>query len=261
MNSASLMSSTAGPLEGSVALVTGGARDIGAAIVRTLSAQGAAVVINTAHNMSRAESLAAELRESGARALAVQADVTDAAAIDDMLARVRDIMGATIHILVNNAGGLVARKTMEAMDVAFWREVIDLNLTSVFAVTKAVLPMMADGGAIVNLSSLAARDGGGGGALAYSSAKGAVLTFTRGLAKELAPRRIRVNCVSPGLIATTFHDTFTAPAVRQAVAGRTAVGREGSAQDVANAVAFLASPSAAYITGESLEINGGLYFV
>jgi 3-oxoacyl-[acyl-carrier protein] reductase len=121
--------------------------------------------------------------------------------------------------------------------------------------------MMADGGAIVNLSSLAARDGGGGGALAYSSAKGAVLTFTRGLAKELAPRHIRVNCVSPGLIATTFHDTFTAPAVRQAVAGRTAVGREGSAQDVANAVAFLASPSAAYITGESLEINGGLYFV
>ncbi|MCU0646584.1 MAG: SDR family oxidoreductase [Gemmatimonadaceae bacterium] len=249
------------PLENTVALVTGGARDIGAAIVRTLSAQGAAVVINTAHSMARAEALAAELEGAGGRALAVQADVTDPAAIDQMLSRVRDAFGATIHVLVNNAGGLVARKTMDAMDLAFWREVIDLNLTSVFAVTKAVLPMMPDGGAIVNLSSLAARDGGGGGALAYSSAKGAVLTFTRGLAKELAPRRIRVNCVSPGLIATTFHDTFTAPAVRQAVAGRTAVGREGSAQDVANAVAFLASSASAYITGESLEINGGLYFV
>jgi 3-oxoacyl-[acyl-carrier protein] reductase len=262
MNSPSHMSdATSQSLAGTVALVTGGARDIGAAIVRTLAAQGASVVINTAHSLERAEALAREVADAGGRALAVRADVTDAAAIDDMLARVRESFGETIHVLVNNAGGLVARKSMEAMDLAFWRDVIELNLTSVFAVTKAVLPMMPEGGAIVNLSSLAARDGGGGGALAYSSAKGAVLTFTRGLAKELAPRRIRVNCVSPGLIATTFHDTFTAPAVRQAVAGRTAVGREGTAQDVANAVAFLASSSAAYITGESLEINGGLYFV
>jgi 3-oxoacyl-[acyl-carrier protein] reductase len=139
--------------------------------------------------------------------------------------------------------------------------VLDLNLTTVFLVTQAALPHMPEGGTIVNLSSLAARDGGGGGALAYSSAKGAVLTLTRGLSKELAPRRIRVNCVSPGLIATTFHDTFTTPEVRQAVAGRTSVGREGSADDVADAVLFLASDASAYITGESLEINGGLYFV
>jgi 3-oxoacyl-[acyl-carrier protein] reductase len=113
----------------------------------------------------------------------------------------------------------------------------------------------------VNLSSLAARDGGGGGALAYSAAKGAVLTLTRGLSKELAPRRIRVNCVSPGMIDTTFHDTFTKPEVRQVVASRTSLGREGTSQDVANTVLFLASDAAAYITGESIEINGGLYFV
>ncbi|MDQ3310394.1 MAG: SDR family oxidoreductase, partial [Gemmatimonadota bacterium] len=109
--------------------------------------------------------------------------------------------------------------------------------------------------------SLAARDGGGGGALAYSAAKGAVLTLTRGLSKELAPRKIRVNCVSPGLINTTFHDTFTKPEIRQAVASKTSVGREGDAEDVANAIVFLASGASAYINGESIEINGGLYFV
>src|SRR6185369_14598899 len=116
---------------------------------------------------------------------------------------------------VNNAGGLIGRKTLADMDEAFLDSVLDLNLKSVFLVTKAVLPHFADGGAIVNLSSLAARDGGGGGALAYASAKGGVLTFTRGLSKELAPRKIRVNCVSPGLIGTAFHDTFTKPEIRQ----------------------------------------------
>jgi 3-oxoacyl-[acyl-carrier protein] reductase len=254
------MSDPAFSLAGKVALVTGGARDIGAAVSRTLAAHGAAVAINTLHSRTRADALAAEIQAAGGRALVVTGDVTDAGAIEAMLAEVREAFGDRIDILVNNAGGLVARRTMDSMDVAFWREVLDLNLTSVFAVTKAVLPLMGEGGAIVNLSSLAARDGGGGGALAYSSAKGAVLTFTRGLSKELAPRRIRVNCVSPGLIATTFHDTFTKPEIRQAVAARTSVGREGSAQDVANAVLFLAAPASAYITGESVEINGGLYF-
>jgi Dehydrogenases with different specificities (related to short-chain alcohol dehydrogenases) len=147
------------------------------------------------------------------------------------------------------------------MDENFWDSVMALNLKSVFLVTQAAAPYLAEGGAIVNLSSLAARDGGGGGALAYSAAKGAVLTLTRGLSKELASRKIRVNCVSPGMIDTTFHDTFTSPEVRKAVAGRTSIGREGTAQDVANAVAFLASDAAAYITGESIEINGGIYFV
>ena len=108
---------------------------------------------------------------------------------------------------------------------------------------------------------MAARDGGGGGAIAYASAKGGVLTFTRALSKELASRRIRVNCVSPGLIDTTFHDTFTRPDVRKAVAARTSMGREGTPDDVADAVLFLGSPASSYITGESLEINGGVYFV
>lgn len=255
------MSQSPSSLAGKVALVTGGARDIGAAIARTLAAHGATVVINTLHSVDRATVLADEIRVAGGTAHVVPADVTDPAAVDALIAATLAVAGAQIDILINNAGGLVARRTMEAMDMAFWRQVLDLNLTSVFAVTKAVLPHMPDGGSIVNLSSLAARDGGGGGALAYSAAKGAVLTLTRGLSKELAPRRIRVNCVSPGLIATTFHDTFTKPEIRQAVAARTSVGREGTAADVAHAVHFLASPAAAYITGESIEINGGLYFV
>ena len=120
---------------------------------------------------------------------------------------------------------------------------------------------MNDGGAIVNLSSLAAHDGGGPGALVYAACKGAVLTATRGLSKELAPRKIRVNCVSPGLINTTFHDKFTKPEGRAATVARTTVGREGEPRDVAQAILFLASDAAAYINGESIEINGGLYFV
>ncbi len=247
-------------LAGKVAIVTGGARDIGCAIVQALAASGAAVVINYRESATAADALVAELTAAGHRAIAVQADVTIPAEVEKLVATSRAAFGDRIDILVNNAGGIVARKTMSEMDVDFWRQVLDLNLTSVFLVTQAVLPHMPSGSAIVNLASLAARDGGGGGALAYSAAKGAVLTLTRGLSKELASRRIRVNCVSPGMIDTTFHDTFTKPEIRQAVAARTSVGREGTSADVANAVLFLAADSAAYITGESIEINGGIYF-
>jgi 3-oxoacyl-[acyl-carrier protein] reductase len=173
----------------------------------------------------------------------------------------RKAFGEKVHVLVNNAGGILARKKIDDMDESLCDAVLALNLKSVFLVTKAIVPMMTEGGAIVNLSSLAARDGGGGGATAYSAAKGGVLTLTRGLSKELAPKRIRVNCVSPGMIDTTFHDTFTAPEVRKTVASRTSIGREGTSQDVANSVLFLATDASAYITGESIEINGGLYFV
>jgi len=202
-----------------------------------------------------------EIERGGGRAVAVKADVTSSSEVSAMVNAVAKAFGGSIDILVNNAGGLLARKKLDEMDESFWDAVMAINLKSVFLVTKAVVPLMTNGGAIVNLSSLAARDGGGGGALAYSAAKGAVLTLTRGLSKELAPKKIRVNCVSPGMIDTTFHDTFTSPEVRKAVAGRTSIGREGSAEDVANAVLFLASDASAYITGESIEINGGIYFV
>lgn len=248
-------------LKGKVALVTGGARDIGQAIVRKLAESGASVAINYNRSETAAKALASEITARGGKAVAIRADVSQRGEVERLIRETRSALGDRIDILVNNAGGLIARKKLAEMDEQFWDDVMALNLKSVFLVTREASPYLADGGAIVNLSSLAARDGGGGGALAYSAAKGAVLTLTRGLSKELAPRKIRVNCVSPGMIDTTFHDTFTAPEVRKAVAARTSVGREGTPEDVANAVLFLASPAAAYITGESIEINGGIYFV
>lgn len=248
-------------LSNRVALVTGGARDIGRAIVLKLAESGASVVINYYSSAGSANALVTEVEAKGGKAIAVRADVSNKADVDRLIAATRSAFGDSIHVLVNNAGGLLARKKLDEMDEAFWDSVMALNLKSVFFVTQATVPLMPEGSAIVNLASLAARDGGGGGALAYSAAKGAVLTLTRGLSKELAPRKIRVNCVSPGMINTTFHDTFTKPEVRKAVASRTSIGREGTSEDVANAVLFLASDAAAYITGESIEINGGLYFV
>jgi 3-oxoacyl-[acyl-carrier protein] reductase len=247
-------------LNGKVALVTGGARDIGRAIVLALAANGAKVVINYHSSGDRAKQLVDEVKTRKGDAVAVAADVSSESSVDKLVAETVEF-GGRIDILVNNAGGLLARRKLEEMDVEFWDEVMALNLRSVFLVTRAAVKHMGEGSSIVNLASLAARDGGGGGALAYSAAKGGVLTLTRGLSKELAPRRIRVNCVSPGLIDTTFHDTFTPPEVRKAVAGRTTIGREGRPDDVAEAVLFLASDASSYINGESIEINGGLYFV
>ena len=247
-------------MKGKVALVTGGARDIGRSVCLALASSGASVAVNYNASEERANDLVKEIERAKGKAIAVRGDVTHSADVAKIVSSVTGAFGGKIDILVNNAGGLLARKKLDEMDEAFWDAVITLNLKSVFLVTKAVLPVMPDGGAIVNLASLAARDGGGGGAIAYSSAKGAVLTFTRGLSKELAPRKIRVNCVSPGLIDTTFHDTFTSPEIRKVVAGRTSVGREGKPEDVANAVLFLASNDSAYITGESIEVNGGIYF-
>jgi len=190
----------------------------------------------------------------------VQGDVTKGADTERIVATAVQAFGPHIHILVNVAGGLVGRKKMEEMDEAFWNFVIGLNLTSVFLMTKAALPAMADGGAIVNFASQAARDGGGPGAMAYATAKAGVLNMTRSLAKELGPRRIRVNAVSPGMINTTFHNTFTKPEVRERVASMTPLGREGEAREVGELVAFLASDSASFINGEAVEINGGIYF-
>jgi 3-oxoacyl-[acyl-carrier protein] reductase len=244
-----------------VALVTGGARDIGRAVSLRLAEGGASVAVNYFDNPADAEWTVNAIRKAGGKAVAIQADVSQAAGVDRLVAETRKAFGDTIDLLVNVAGGLVGRKKMEEMDEAFWDFVVRLNLTSVFLVTKAVLPHMRDGGAIVNFASQAARDGGGMGAIAYSSAKGGVLTFTRGLAKELGPRRIRVNCVSPGMINTTFHNTFTKPEVRQKVAASTPLNREGEAQEVAALVAYLASGDASFINGAAVDINGGTYFV
>lgn len=248
-------------LTGRVAVVTGGGRDIGRAVSLGLAAAGAAVVVDYIGSPGEANEVVDQIRSGGGRAIAIAADVTKSAEIDAMVSEARREFGDEIHVLVNNAGGLVARKRLDEMDEAFMDTLLALNFKSVALVSKAVIPFMPPGSAIVNLSSLAARDGGGPGSTMYAAAKGAVLTFTRGLSKELAARRIRVNCVSPGMINTTFHNTFTKPEARAATVARTSIGREGEAVDIANAIVFLASDAAAYIDGESIEINGGLYYL
>jgi 3-oxoacyl-[acyl-carrier protein] reductase len=248
-------------LTGKVAIVTGGGRDIGRAVSLGLAGAGAAVAVNYFDNSAEAAAVVDQIQASGGRAVAIQADVTSPAAIDRLVSECRRTFGDQIHILVNNAGGLVGRRRLVEMDDEFIDLLIALNFKSVAYVCRAAIPFMPPGSAIVNLSSLAAHDGGGPGATLYAAGKGAALTLTRGLAKELGAQKIRVNCVSPGMINTTFHNTFTKPEARLATVARTCVGREGEAVDVANAIVFLASDAASYITGESLEINGGLYFV
>ncbi len=248
------------PLAEKTALVTGGARDIGRAVSLRLAELGAGVAINYFDNPGQADETVRVIAAGGGKATAIQGDVTDPASVDRLVAKVCEVFGPRIDILVNVAGGLVARKTVAEMDQKFWGELLTLNLTSVFTVTKAVLPFMPDGGAIVNFSSQAARDGGGPGAIAYATAKGGVMTLTRGLAKELGGRRIRVNAVVPGMINTTFHDTFTRPEVRQRVASMTPLGREGEAAEVAALVGFLACRDSSFLNGATIDINGGILF-
>lgn len=247
-------------LKNKVAIVTGGGRDIGREVSLKLAAAGAKVCINYFGNKDQAEDTLKEVLSSGGDAILVQGDMTKSAEVKNLVSECTKKFGTAIHILVNVAGGLVARKPLAELDEDFWDTVIDLNLKSAFLVCREVVPYMTEGGAIINFSSQAARDGGGFGALAYATAKGGILTMTRGLAKELGPKGIRVNCVSPGMINTTFHNTFTKPEVRKNVAAATPLRREGQANEVGDLVLFLAGDASSFINGESIEINGGGYF-
>jgi len=241
-----------------LALVFGGGRDIGAAISIALARRGAQVAL-TYNSSNPAETLAA-IEALGQKPLAQKVDAFDTTAVRDFATWALQASGKPIGILVNVVGGLLARKKMEEMDDAFWDQVFSLNVKSVFAMTQAALPLMSDGAAIVNVASQAGRDGGGPGGIAYGASKGALMSMTRGLAKELSPRRIRVNAVCPGMIATKFHDDFTKPEVRQRVAGMTPLGREGQASEVADLVTYLASPQASFVNGTCVDINGGILF-
>jgi 3-oxoacyl-[acyl-carrier protein] reductase len=248
-------------LKNKVAIVTGGARDIGRQVSEKLAAAGAKVCINYFSDEHLANETLAHIKDAGGEAIIVQGDMTKAADVAKVLDACKNAFGDTIDILVNVAGGLMGRKLLQDMDEAFWDAVMNVNVKSAFLVTQAVVPHMTNGGAIVNFSSQAARDGGGFGAVAYSSAKGAVLTMTKGLAKELGPKGIRVNCISPGMINTTFHNTFTKDEVRKNVAAVTPLRREGEATEVGDLALYLVSDASSFINGASIEINGGTYFV
>jgi len=247
-------------LKDKVAIVTGGARDIGRAVSVKLAAEGAKVVVNYYNSEEQAAETLGAIKAIGGEAIAVQGDMTRQEDVDRLVAKSKAAFGESVDILVNVAGGLVARKTLQEMDAGFFNYLMELNVTSNFLVTRAVVPLMGDGGSIINFASQAGRDGGGAGASAYASAKGAVMTFTRAMAKELGPGNIRVNSLCPGMISTTFHDTFTKDAARANVANATPLRREGSADEVADAVAYLASSESSFLTGVNLDINGGLYY-
>lgn len=247
-------------LEGKVAIVAGGARDIGRAVSEALAARGAKVVVNYFSKPADGEATVAAIEAAGGTAMAVRGDMTSSADVESLVAETRNAYGDNIDILVNVAGGLVARKPLAEMDQAFFEAVMQLNVTSAFLTTKFVVPHMQAGSSIINFASQAGRDGGGPGAAAYATSKGAVMTFTRAMAKELGPSNIRVNCLCPGMIRTTFHDTFTKDEVRANVAAATPLRREGEASEVADLVAYLASAESSFVTGTSIDINGGLIF-
>lgn len=246
-------------LQGKTAIVTGGGRDIGRACAMRLAREGAGVAINYMNSSAGAESAVAEITAAGGRAIARQGDMTKSADVAALVEAARAELSTTIDVLVAVTGGLVERKKITEMDEAHWHRVMNLNATSFFLAVNAVVPHMTNGGAIVGLASQAGRDGGGPGAVPYGASKGAVMTMTRGLAKELGPD-IRVNSVCPGMIDTDFHNVFTKPEVRAHVANITPLKREGSSEDVANLVAYLASDEAAFITGTNVDINGGMLF-
>jgi len=247
-------------LQGKTALVTGGGRDIGRSVSIALARAGARVAINYNSGREAAEETLAAIKAAGGEAFLIQADVTDSSAVRAMLDEVGIAFSGRLDILVNLAGGMVARKTLGEMDEAFFDQVMTLNLKSAFLVLKGALPFLGEGSAVVNVSSLAGRDGGGPGASVYATAKGAMMTWTRSMAKELGPQGIRVNAVCPGLIGTSFHNIFSKPEGRAATAGNTPLRREGHPDEVADSITYLASPAASFLTGVCLDINGGLAF-
>ncbi len=244
-------------LAGKTAIVTGGGRDIGAAVARKFASHGANVAINYFASAKSAETVVSDIEKAGGKAIAVQGDLNDPTAVQNLVSRTIEAFDG-LDILVNNAGGLIARKAISEMELDHWNAVMSLNLTSTFLVTKACLAHLKSG-AIVNLASQAGRDGGGPGAVAYATAKGAVMTMTRALAKELGPD-IRVNALCPGMIDTDFHNIHTPDAGRRGFEATAPLKRQGQVEDAANLAVFLASEESAFITGTNIDINGGMLF-
>ncbi len=243
------------------ALVTAGGQGIGKAISAGLIRAGCDLAIHYFSDQAGALEMARLAESLGRKAIVLQADLTDEAAAAAMVDAAAQFLGG-LDILVNNAGGLVARRKLGEVDAAFWQKVIDLNLSSMLTVTREAVPHLARAGqaAIINVSSLAGRKGGHGGSLVYATSKGAVLTFTRALAAELGAQGIRVNAVAPGLIlGTSFHNTHTTKESADETIRGIPLGRAGEADDVARAVVFLASEYDGFITGATLDINGGVY--
>ncbi len=250
-------------LKGKKVLVTGGGSGIGKAIVEEISALGAEVYIHYHSSRESAEQIVSSIQNKGGTAYKGRADLTSEKEVKELVKNVSEIFGG-LDVLINNAGDLVGRKSLEEMTIEFYRKVSAINLDSMILLIKEVLPLMKNrgGSSIVNLSSEAGRRGWGqrAGALAYSTTKGAILTLTRGLSTELAPYGIRVNAVAPGLIlGSSLHSIHTTEETKEKAIDSIPLGRAGTCEDTARAVAFLASEYDGFITGATLDINGGIY--
>ena len=247
-------------LKNKVVVVTGGVRDIGRAVSLDLATHGAKLAINYYGSKEDASSLESELSANNVDAIILQGDLTKESDVAALVNKTTETFGDEIHGLVNISGGMIERKKITEMDEKFLNKVMNLNFNSTFLVTKYVLAHMKSGSSIVNFASQAGRDGGGPGASAYASSKGAIMTFTRAMAKELGPDGIRVNSLCPGMITTTFHDNFTKDEVRTNVANATPLKREGTPHEMATTVSFLLSDESSFLTGINLDTNGGLIF-
>jgi 3-oxoacyl-[acyl-carrier protein] reductase len=248
-------------LKGKNVLVTAGAQGIGEAITKHFIDSGANVAIHYFSSAETANQLVEYAKEKGQKAVAISGDLTKEADANAMVEKTIEAFGG-LDILINNAGSLVARKMLHEMEAEFWHKVMDINLTSMMFVTRAAAPYLGknENSSIVNLASLAGRKGGHPGSLVYSTSKGAILTFTRALSTELGAQGTRVNAVSPGLIlGTSFHNTHTTKESADETTKGIPIQRAGNADDVARAVLFLASEYDVFITGATLDINGGVY--
>ena len=241
---------------GMTALITGASSGIGAASATAFGTRGARVLIHYNRQESEAQRILERVRGAGGQGELLRADLTT---MDGVRSLVRALAGRRIDILVNNAGSLIQRTPVLNFTEELWEQVLTLNLTSAFFLAKAALAGMVErkSGFVVNVSSVAARNGGGLGALAYASAKGALSTMTMGLAKEFAPFGIRVNAVSPGTIDTKYHRNFSNDQILNAVKAATPMARLGTAEEVADVILFLCSHEARFIQGQVIEVNGG----
>ena len=239
-------------------LVTGASTGIGAAVASAFAAQGARVAIHYNESAAAAEALLTTVRQAGGEAVLIQGDMSRPGESERVVEAAAAELGG-LDGLINNAGGMLGRLPTAEVDDAHYARVMDLNARSVLAATRAAVPFLKQrGGFVINTTSIAARNGGGNGAILYAAAKGFVSTITRGHAKEFVGDGIRVNAVAPGIIATPFHDRYTSPALLDAQRQSVPMGRVGTPDECVGAYLFLASPLlSGYITGQIIEVNGG----